>query len=260
VTGVQTCALPILGSSIVGSLQLYFDYFTKSYSQADIIIAITDFYKRKFIEFGMAPEKIIVIPNFFERNSEINNVHPTEKDYILYFGRLSQEKGIHHLIRAMKNVNEKIILNIVGNGSQTNVLQELVAELNLKNVFFVGELKGKDLDSIISESLFTITPSVWYENFPNTIVESFYFSKPVIGSDIGGIPELVQEGETGLLFRPGNSEELAQKINYLYENPIIRNDLGIKAKQFIEEKLTSELHYQKLMDVYNSVIRRKQYN
>lgn len=252
------CKKKSLGASIVGSLQLYYDYFVKSYYKADTIILISNFFKNKFIEFGMDPRKMRVIPNFFEKSFNNRNFNIIENDYILYFGRLSPEKGVEHLIHAMKFVGEKIKLKIVGDGPQSSDLQKLKTELDLHNVIFLGEKKGEELDSLIARSYFTIIPSVCYENFPNTIVESFYFSKPVIGSDIGGIPELVQEGKTGLLFRPGNSEELAQKINYLYENPSLQKDLGNKGKQFIEENLNPDLIYQKLMDVYNSVTLRNQ--
>jgi glycosyltransferase involved in cell wall biosynthesis len=98
-------------------------------------------------------------------------------------------------------------------------------------------------------------PSQWYENSPSTIYESFALGKPVIGSRIGGIPELIEDGVNGLLFEPANVEDLAEKIKYLYHHPLLAQKMGISARKKVEEKYSEEEYYKKLLGIYDNLIK-----
>ena len=102
-----------------------------------------------------------------------------------------------------------------------------------------------------------VLPSVWYENNPRSVIESFALGKPVIGSRIGGIPELVQDGITGLTFEPGNPRSLREKIEALIREPDKFIEMGKNARRLVETKLNPEVHYQELMKIYSMAIEKK---
>lgn len=104
--------------------------------------------------------------------------------------------------------------------------------------------------------MFVILPSEWYENNPYAVIEAFALGKPVIGSRIGGIPELVKDFETGLTFEPGNEEDLRKNILYLSDNSEKIMTLGANARKFVEQNYDQEYHYQKLMKIYQYAIER----
>ncbi len=101
-----------------------------------------------------------------------------------------------------------------------------------------------------------VIPSQWYENYPRSVIEAFALGKPVIGSRIGGIPELVRDGETGLTFEPGNAEDLRAKVKLLISNPDMVSEMGRTARRFVEEKLNPEIHYQGLMKIYELAVEK----
>jgi glycosyltransferase involved in cell wall biosynthesis len=121
---------------------------------------------------------------------------------------------------------------------------------SMSNVAFEGYRSGKELESLFQNAAFLVFPSEWYENAPMTILEAFAYGKPVIGSDIGGIPEMVINGETGLLFEPGNHIELRARIESLIAKPSLISDMGKRALKKVEAEYNAELHYRQLMEVY----------
>jgi glycosyltransferase involved in cell wall biosynthesis len=118
-------------------------------------------------------------------------------------------------------------------------------------------MKGEQLYKAIKKSKAVIMPSEWYENNPMSILEAFALGKPVIGSRIGGIPELVRDNETGLTFEPGNAEDLSEKIKELLGNSSLLIKMGENARQFVEKEINSEKHYQKLIEIYNLAMNHK---
>jgi len=234
------------------AMESYLYHFLKTYENTiDLFIAPSKFLMKKMIEFGVDRNQIIHIPYFVHYNKYIPNY--SNSNYILYFGRLERHKGIKTLIAAMKHVNS-LKLYIVGEGSYRNELEKYIEIDNIKNVRLVGYKKGKELNEFIKNSCFTIVPSEWYENYPLVVLESFALGKPVIGSNIGGIPELVYSKSTGMLFESGNVEDLAEKINYLLNNKNLVVEMGKNARKRIEEKYTKNEHYMRLMEVYSKVI------
>jgi len=118
-----------------------------------------------------------------------------------------------------------------------------------ENIKFLGYKTGEELKKEIRKSMFVVLPSEWYENNPRTVLESFALGKPVIGSRIGGIPELVRDGITGYTFEVGNVEDLKEKIVYLVKNPQKVVEFGKNARKFVEENHNPEKYYEKLMEV-----------
>jgi len=141
-------------------------------------------------------------------------------------------------------------LKIIGDGPLRKDMEKMVNEKGLDNVSFLGYRRGEELKRPIQRAMAVVIPSRWYENYPRSVIEAFALGKPAIGSRIGGIPELVRDGQTGLTFEPGNAEDLRAKIKELLANPDKIIEMGKNARAFVEERLNPEAHYQGLMKIY----------
>jgi glycosyltransferase involved in cell wall biosynthesis len=220
------------------------------YDLIDYFIIPSIFMKNKFVEYGTDPKKLIYLPIFIDSENYIPDYNLGE--YILYFGRLSPEKGIDVLLSAMQKLN-KIPLKIVGIGSEEVKLKMMVQKMGLTNIEFLGFLDGRRLKQVIADSRFTVLPSVWYENSPNCVLESYASGKPVVASRIGGITELISHGYTGLLFNPGNTLDCQNKIISLWNNPDLCIRMGVNARKQVENKYNPGIHYDKIISIYNKV-------
>ncbi len=240
-------------ASIAEVIEKYIHYFIGwERNYVDYFLARSKFLQNKLIEFGLQTKKIIHLPHFIDYQQYKPNFG--QGAYILYFGRLSPEKGINYLLEAMKLL-PKIKLVIAGRGSQEKELRILNQELGNKNVEFLGFKDGAELKRLIANSRFTILPSVWYEVFGLSILESFATGKPVIASDIGGIPETVKNGFNGFLAKPGNVDDLADKISKLWSDPVLCRKIGRNAREYVEKNFGPEEHYEKLVGIYNKAIK-----
>ncbi len=204
----------------------------------------------KHAEIGVDERKLVHIPNFV-------NVAGYEPDYegrgyILYVGRLSREKGVRTLLDAVKGLD--VQLRIVGGGPMEAEYRAYAEEKLMKNVVFEGYKTGRELEDLFRGAAFLVLPSEWYENAPMTVLEAFAYGKCVVGSDIGGIPELVVDGRTGLLFRCGEHEDLREKIGYLASNRSMTVAMGREARRRAEAEYSDEVHYKRLTELYGKVV------
>ncbi|MHC1721413.1 MAG: glycosyltransferase family 4 protein [Clostridiaceae bacterium] len=251
----KRCIKGSLFNSLLNVKEAYVHKIIKSYDLIDRIITPSNFYREKFIEFGVNSERVVFVPNFlFEADY---TPHYDFKDYFIYLGRLSEEKGVDTLLRAMKSVQGKLI--IAGTGPSAENLKEWAENEGLTNkVEFAGYKTGDELKSIINEAMFIVVPSKWYENAPYSILEAMASGKAVIGANIGGIPEMIKDEETGLIFRTEDHEDLAQKINQLLLKPETAADYGRNARAAVEKLYGSEEHYLKILKIYEELIDRRQ--
>ena len=125
----------------------------------------------------------------------------------------------------------------------------------IKNIEFVGFKTGNELKTLISEALFSIYPSECYDNCPMSVLESQTYGTPVIGANIGGIPELIDNNTDGLLFEPGNVDDMVEKIKYLYDNRDILNGYSDKCIEKVK-KFSIDKYYDELMKIYNMAIEK----
>lgn len=212
-------------------------------------IFVSEFSKNKHISFDKRyTKKSSHLYNFGTSSGSESKV--IKGDYLFYYGRLSKEKGILNLVNAAKKTNSK--LKIAGSGPQKDeVLNEIKG---FSNIEYVGFQSGLDLNNLIKESSFVIVPSEWYENNPMTIVESFSYGKPVIGSNIGGIPELVNEN-TGYIFESGNLESLINSIELSEKLTEEQYDLiSHNCYDFAKKHFSKEIHFIELLNIYQKVI------
>ncbi|MBA7515425.1 D-inositol-3-phosphate glycosyltransferase [subsurface metagenome] len=223
----------------------------------DFFITPSQFMRKKMIEYGFSPERVVHIPHFIDVKHFSPSLSTYSNDYIVYVGRLSYEKGITTLIKSVLDLNS-IKLLIVGDGPMRSVLEKQVGVDDQKNrIKFLGAFSNRNkLKNIIYGAAFVVFPSECYETFGLAIVEGHALGKPVIGANIGCIPELVKDGETGLLFEPGNADDLAEKIQWMVENPKERQAMGLRARELVEKECNPELHYKRLIAVYETALRK----
>ena len=125
-------------------------------------------------------------------------------------------------------------------------------EKKIQNVEFLGFKAGEELEEIIKGARFTLIPSIWYDNLPNTALESFQYSKPVIASEIGSLPELVLDGVNGYLFKPADARELCEKVALLDNDDVVEK-MGAASRARLEDRFAPQTHYNTLMKVFSRV-------
>ncbi len=251
----KKCIKNSLIQSLGGYLEARFQNdFLKITDKIDVFLSPSLFMKRKAIEWGIDKEKIVHLPNFVEKDFG-KGVAASDKKlpYFLYFGRLSHEKGVKLLIESFSETKEQLPdwqLKIVGNGPERNKLENLDKE---ERIEFLGEKKGKELKQIIANANLIVIPSLWPENFPYSVLESFALSKPVIAAKNGGLTELIKDRQTGLLFKPGNKDDLKEKLIWSndYKKELIQ--MGKMARKEVLDKCNSEEHYSKLIKIYERI-------
>lgn len=250
----NVCVKGVKLNSFVSMFEAYLHKYLKSYSYVDKYICPSEFYVKKLSEFGVTSDKLVHISNFVD----IKQFDPCyeAENYFVYFGRISEEKGIKTLVKAMKKVNSSK-LYILGSGPLEEEIIKLSEDLNLNNIKFLGFKEGEELKNIIRKSKFVVITSECYENCPMTIIESMAYGKAVIGSNLGGIPELIQDGITGLIFKAGEEEDLASKINYLLNDPLKCQYMGKEGRVRAEKLYDKEIHFEKINALYKSILSNK---
>jgi glycosyltransferase involved in cell wall biosynthesis len=195
--------------SFIGTLEASFWNLNGVYKNIDTMICCSNFMKSKLDTNPLFKDKTLAIHNFIDK---VQWKDTQKKDYILYFGRFSEEKGIGTLIDVCKSL-PNIQFIFAGTGPLEDSINDVS---NIKNV---GFQKGTALETLIREAKLSVYPSEWYENCPFSVMESQMYGTPVLGANIGGIPELIEVGKTGELFKSGSFKELKQKIESLWSNP-----------------------------------------
>lgn len=196
--------------SLLGTIEAWVYKTRKTYEKVDCIICPSEFMKKKLETNSQLKDKLVVLHNFI--TSEIDKETLVQKkDYVLYFGRYALEKGISTLLEVCKSLPE-IKFVFAGSGPLGDEVK------TVSNVEERGFVEGKELENLIREAKFSIYPSEWYENCPFSIMESQMYGTPVIGANIGGIPELIRDGENGALFESGSVSQLRNKIVELWES------------------------------------------
>ncbi|WEX10629.1 glycosyltransferase family 4 protein [Chelativorans sp. AA-79] len=218
--------------------------------KVDRFVVPSRFYREKLIEWGWPAEKLVYIPNFVD----VSNLRTgwAEQDYFVYAGRLAPEKGIATLIRAAALAKQKLV--IAGTGPEEAPLREL-ARTSGADVTFAGYVSGEKLFRLIGEARALVLPSEWYENAPISILEAYALGKPVVGSDIGGIPEMIKEGETGYTAKAGSPEDLARVIGVVASLPPSRRaEMGLRGRGWISTEFSAASHRQRMLDLYAGLV------
>ena len=248
----NSCFKGARSKSLISTLEMYLHHkVLRIYRLVDSFISPSLFLQSKIRDMGFEA-KITHLPNFVEA-ANYRPYYGWRENSVVYFGRLSEEKGLFTLIEAAKRLPH-IEFKIIGAGQINRDLAVKARKEKTGNVRFLGRLSGEALKEEISRSMFTLLPSECYENNPRSVIESFALGKPVVASRIGGIPELVKDDFTGLLFEPKDPVGLSQRIESLVSQPEKVFRMGQNARRLVEEEFNAEKYYQGLYQIYEAAI------
>jgi glycosyltransferase involved in cell wall biosynthesis len=246
---VNNCCKHSLAVSVISAIESYtHDYLNIWKKNIHTFLFESRFMMQKTEEFwGKDAARLEFLGKPF--NSTHYRLSDRDDGYILFLGRLSDEKGVDILLGAMAEVPEAK-LKIVGSGTHGTFLQEFARKNNITNVEFLGQKFGDELEPIFNGCSFVVVPSLWHENFPYVMMESFARGKAVVGSDKGGIPEYIVQGQTGLVFPSHDAVTLANCIRDLWDHPEKAAEMGRKAKELADQQFNDEAFYIRLSDIY----------
>jgi glycosyltransferase involved in cell wall biosynthesis len=210
-------------------------------------IALNSFCRDKLVEGGLPGDRIRIKPNFLE----LDRPESLQRSGILYVGRLSKEKGIGVLADAMERLGGRVPLMVAGSGPEAQRLQ------GIPGVEMLGMLAPEAVYRHMATAIALVVPSLWYEGHPRTVVEAFASGLPVLASRHGALEALVDEGRTGLLFEPGRSDELAERVAWAQANPVEMARMGNDARTHFESSLDAQANYRQLIDIYDDAIRAR---
>jgi glycosyltransferase involved in cell wall biosynthesis len=252
----QGCYSGGRAAGAVLATQAYVHRWLRTYEKCvDRFLAPSQFVRDKLVEYGWPQDKIDILPHF-QQVGEDSPAPANDGAPVLYFGRLSAEKGISDLLHAMSRL-PSIPLKIAGNGPLRADLESLAQKLGLRTVEFAGHVQGPELDRLIDEACFTVLPSRAYETLGKTILESYARGRAVIASDMGSRREFVRHGETGLLYRAGEVGQLAEALSFLNQRPELAAKMGRAGRKFVRERHSPASHYQAIATLYNTMATEK---
>jgi glycosyltransferase involved in cell wall biosynthesis len=206
-------------------------------------IALNDFCRNKFIEGGLPAEHIVVKPNFVDFAAPA----ALPRQGFLFVGRLAREKGVQTLAGAAVLLPDASV-RVAGDGPESALLD------GVNGITRLGSLPGEAVRQEMNRAMALVIPSIWYETFGLVVIEAFATDLPVIASRIGALAVLVRDGETGLLFEPGNPQDLATKMAWALAHPEAMASMGRKARAQYEAEFTAERNYAQLMAIYADAI------
>lgn len=242
-------------SAMMAAEQYFRNRFFNPAQYIDGLIYVSNFAKQMHEKYmpALRGKKNIVLYNLADKIAETPK-RKTEK-YFLFFGRLSYEKGVKTLLLAFKDLPE-CSLKIAGTGPLENELKDFTHINNINNVEFLGYKSGKDLTDLVENAHFIIIPSEWYENNPMTIIEGYAAGVPVIGANIGGIPEIIDDGGTGYLFTSADVADLIRTVKKADSLSIdLYSAFQQRALAFAGQHFNTDKYYPHLMDFYKNFVK-----
>ncbi len=211
-------------------------------------IALSEFSRCKFVAGGLPADRITTKPNFM---GDDPGAGPGRGGYALFVGRLSSEKGTAVLLEAWRQLDDAMRLKIVGDGPLADEIR--AAARSDPRVEFVGRRTPAEVLPILGDAACLIVPSIWYENCPKAVLESYAKGTPVIGSRLGALPEMIDDGRTGRLFEPGNSADLARVVRECTGNGALAPMRRAAREQYVR-KYAAAGNYAALMDIYRRTL------
>jgi len=238
------------GLSVVES---YVSAWSGAIRSIDHFIGISEFITQKMISSGIPENRITTIHNFI--NTDNYKPDYSIGEYVVYFGRIETVKGIYTLLEACRDLPDTRLV-IAGTGGESENVARWIANKGLHNIDLVGFLQGEELHKLLRRAICTIVPSEWEEPFGLTIVESLALGIPVVATTMGGIPELINNGEDGLLVPPKSPIALRDAIEYFAKNPQRAAEMGRSGRAKVAQNFDKDRYYESVLDVYRKAQQR----
>ena len=246
---IHRCKKGSLGASLIAALESTYYHQRKLAGLVKMFITPSRFLADILIKHGLPESQVTSIANFIP----VPEVVSLDDSYFLYFGRLSVEKGVDTLIKAFAGIKNGQLV-IAGDGPYRTELEKLAGYYPEANVKFIGHQTPDKIAELIAGCKASIVPSICLENFPFSVMETMAAGKPVIASNTGGIPEQVEHGRTGLIFTPGNVDELAMCMQKLLDDKQLASAMGKQGYIKANTQYNAETHYTNIMKVYAKMI------
>lgn len=206
----------------------------------DVFICPSKFMAQKMAQGGFNKKKLVSLCNFINIDKCQKDTYEKE-NYYCYVGRLSHEKGVKTLIKAAQKLPYKLV--IIGGGPLSDELKNKTTNANIE---FVGYKQWDEIKEIVSKARFSVIPSEWYENNPLSVIEAQCLSTPVLGARIGGIPELIENGVTGMTFESRNVNDLTSKLEAMWQHTFDYKEIALTS----QKRYNSESYYQSILKIY----------
>lgn len=241
----------------------------KVHKRIDQFIVPSEFTYEKLHEYGIPYEKLNHIPTFFNLKEKDPKVE--YKPYVLFVGRIEKQKGLMTLVKAFGDLPYELKIIGFSNDGYEDELKKYLGrpikgDLNIEesctygkngNIHFLGKKTFEEIAPYLKECLCTTVPSEWYDNFPNSLIESYAFKKAVIATDFGSLQYMVKEGETGLKFKYADIEDFREKIRWMFEHQEEAKKMGENGYKLIETVYSPEAHYETLMSIFEKLVNKK---
>jgi len=227
--------------------------------QVYAFIALTEFQLEIMANAGLPDKKIHIKPHFYADPPQ-----PTawngRLEKIAYIGRLGEEKGVPLLVKTWNEWGaDAPMLEIIGEGPEKSLLKKEIDKNNISGkIILAGQLSFEETQSRLASSRMLILPSLCFEGFPMVIREAFALGVPVAASRLGAMESLITPHKNGVLFEPGNSNDICQTVKASWNNQEKLSDMGAAARAEFEEKYTAETNYTMLMKIYQAAIEERQ--
>jgi glycosyltransferase involved in cell wall biosynthesis len=245
----RRCNQGSLGASILSTVELTAHTFLGAYDPVDVLICPSEFMLAKMRQAEVYPDRLTHIPHF----CDLSRIAPATApgSGVLYAGRLSSEKGVDVLIDAAALLPPGIDVTIAGDGPDLAALRLRAEAAGLAGrVRFAGRLPSAELHELMRSSAVVVAPSRWYENQPMVVLEAFGCARPVVASDLGGMPELITDGVTGRLVRHDDPTALALALTELATDPVRAHEMGVAAHRGAVDRFTIDRHLERLDQAY----------
>jgi len=249
------CHKGSLAGTATRALSMAVHRWVRVYEAVNLFVTPSEFMRQVLIKLGIPAERTVHLPSFYQPNmTAMTTEQSPDRPYILYLGRVAPEKGLDVLVEAAQWLPQGVEVWIAGGDrdGERGRLEALAERLRVGNVRFLGHQEPEPLHGLIEGCLFTVVPSRWHDNCPMAVLESFAHGKPVVGANIGGIPEQIGE-DCGLLFEPGDSRDLVAKLNYLLTHSEERLKMGRAALRRLKTVYSAEGHCGRLLGLFEAL-------
>ncbi len=246
------CVQRSLGASLVNYLAMRYHRERRYFDLVPVFAVPSRFTIGKMVEAGWTRDRFAHLPTFVEPRAEMP---AKERHGIVYVGRIERTKGVHLLLEAARILREtyaiSVPIRIVGSGSgeYRSSIEEFVSRNRMNNVLFTGSCTKDAVLEHLAGSRFSVVPSLWYDNMPNSLLESMAAGTPAIVPGHGSFPEIVRHGRTGLHFYPGEARDLAARMKDLLGDPVLCSQMGKEARLYVHEHHSPQAHYDRLMEI-----------